>query len=124
MGKIVELAQLCEEVGFDRFGVSDWRFMSDCQVTMTACLLGTRTLGIQSQVTDPYVRHPSLTAAAHATMDDLAPGRVILGFGAGREQPALWGQTHPRPLDAERSEERRVGKECHTTCRSRWSPYH
>jgi glycosyltransferase involved in cell wall biosynthesis len=23
-----------------------------------------------------------------------------------------------------RSEERRVGKECHFTCRSRWSPYH
>ena len=23
-----------------------------------------------------------------------------------------------------RSEERRVGKECHHTCRSRWSPYH
>src|SRR3546814_17689772 len=26
----------------------------------------------------------------------------------------------PRP----RSEERRVGKECVSTCRSRWSPYH
>src|SRR3546814_15937896 len=25
---------------------------------------------------------------------------------------------------AERSEERRVGKECVRTCRSRWSPYH
>src|SRR3546814_19900832 len=25
---------------------------------------------------------------------------------------------------AERSEERRVGKECVSTCRSRWSPYH
>ena len=25
---------------------------------------------------------------------------------------------------AHRSEERRVGKECVTTCRSRWSPYH
>ena len=24
----------------------------------------------------------------------------------------------------DRSEERRVGKECVTTCRSRWSPYH
>src|SRR3546814_15503424 len=24
----------------------------------------------------------------------------------------------------ERSEERRVGKECVSTCRSRWSPYH
>src|SRR3546814_11263233 len=26
--------------------------------------------------------------------------------------------------DAERSEERRVVKECVSTCRSRWSPYH
>src|SRR3546814_15846107 len=26
-------------------------------------------------------------------------------------------------LDVERSEERRVGKECVSTCRSRWSPY-
>src|SRR3546814_5129754 len=26
--------------------------------------------------------------------------------------------------DGERSEERRVGKECVSTCRSRWSPYH
>ena len=25
---------------------------------------------------------------------------------------------------AERSEERRVGKECQGLCRSRWSPYH
>src|SRR3546814_7391268 len=27
-------------------------------------------------------------------------------------------------IDTERSEERRVGKECVRTCRSRWSPYH
>src|SRR3546814_1228762 len=26
--------------------------------------------------------------------------------------------------NGERSEERRVGKECVSTCRSRWSPYH
>src|SRR3546814_19299180 len=30
------------------------------------------------------------------------------------------GSTQP----FERSEERRVGKECVSTCRSRWSPYH
>src|SRR3546814_5002805 len=37
----------------------------------------------------------------------------------------------PRPSDrrrperqCSRSEERRVGKECVSTCRSRWSPYH
>src|SRR3546814_11567955 len=29
-----------------------------------------------------------------------------------------WAGFHPR------SEERRVGKECVSTCRSRWSPYH
>src|SRR3546814_13505320 len=29
-----------------------------------------------------------------------------------------------RAVDHERSEERRVGKECVSTCRSRWSPYH
>src|SRR3546814_5802994 len=29
-----------------------------------------------------------------------------------------------RPIPAIRSEERRVGKECVSTCRSRWSPYH
>src|SRR3546814_4835098 len=28
------------------------------------------------------------------------------------------------PSPADRSEERRVGKECVSTCRSRWSPYH
>src|SRR3546814_20867848 len=31
------------------------------------------------------------------------------------------GQTVAYP---DRSEERRVGKECVSTCRSRWSPYH
>src|SRR3546814_7865411 len=30
---------------------------------------------------------------------------------------------HPGEAD-HRSEERRVGKECVSTCRSRWSPYH
>src|SRR3546814_1669746 len=28
------------------------------------------------------------------------------------------------PANPRRSEERRVGKECVSTCRSRWSPYH
>ena len=39
------------------------------------------------------------------------------------------GIPQPDPTDASarlvgRSEERRVGKECRTVCRSRWSPYH
>src|SRR3546814_10851391 len=46
--------------------------------------------------------------------------------------PRLSASAAPPPADARvaawprprRSEERRVGKECVSTCRSRWSPYH
>src|SRR3546814_16923584 len=34
------------------------------------------------------------------------------------------GNVLMRSLAAVRSDERRVGKECVSTCRSRWSPYH
>src|SRR3546814_11262454 len=46
---------------------------------------------------------------------------------AEREQIAAGEEPHavtPRGQMNERSEERRVGKECVSTCRSRWSPYH
>jgi 5,10-methylenetetrahydromethanopterin reductase len=101
-GKLVDLARLCEAVGFDRFGVSDWRFYHDCFVVMTACLQATRRLEVESLVTDPYVRHPSLTATALATMDDLSQGRAILGIGGGVEQPTFWGYARPHPVQAVR----------------------
>src|SRR3546814_13975838 len=41
------------------------------------------------------------------------------------EDDALVGvKSSARVLGRHRSEERRVGKECVSTCRSRWSPYH
>src|SRR3546814_6822489 len=49
---------------------------------------------------------------------------VLAAPRAGRERqgnPDYGGTSRPR---RERSEERRVGKECVSTCRSRWSPYH
>src|SRR3546814_20440118 len=52
-------------------------------------------------------------------------------FGHGHEvgaEPASVGAGDRIVLDANaqlrRSEERRVGQECVSTCRSRWSPYH
>src|SRR3546814_9657182 len=45
--------------------------------------------------------------------------------GTGGIAPANAGATDVQLADhAVRSEERRVGKECVSTCRSRWSPYH
>jgi signal transduction histidine kinase len=41
-----------------------------------------------------------------------------------RGEVAAWTAQGVRVLLVERSEERRVGKECRRLCRSRWSPYH
>src|SRR3546814_987434 len=45
-------------------------------------------------------------------------------FRQHEEQLAHAGQPDQDPAGRTRSEERRVGKECVSTCRSRWSPYH
>src|SRR3546814_12573231 len=44
---------------------------------------------------------------------------VYAGFQVARREPATVSL-----LISSRSDERRVGKECVSTCRSRWSPYH
>src|SRR3546814_464139 len=55
---------------------------------------------------------------------------VLVLKGTGTIEDLATGEVHKlRPgvmyaLNDHRSEERRVGKECVSTCRSRWSPYH
>src|SRR5215216_7339044 len=86
------------------------------------------------------LRQTSLAAAPDACEIDLRPGEILLaidrfGFSANNVTYAALGEAmhywdfFPAPDGwgripvwgfAERSEERRVGKEC----RSRWSPYH
>src|SRR3546814_8245623 len=39
-------------------------------------------------------------------------------------EPQSYGLLELLAVDRQRSEERRVGKECVRPCRSRWSPYH
>src|SRR3546814_20353107 len=48
---------------------------------------------------------------------------AIVSRGAGMIGNACL-DTPPSAALGMRSEERRVGKECVSTCRSRWSPYH
>ena len=59
---------------------------------------------------------PELSVAQIEQQLNLAVDRVMTEGGiADRELAAL---------ALKRSEERRVGKECTSWCRSRWSPYH
>ena len=62
-----------------------------------------------------------LSASASLDLTLVREGRVHV---IGRVKARI-GQTCVVTLDPiERSEERRVGKECMPVCRSRWSPYH
>src|SRR3546814_8369069 len=62
--------------------------------------------------------------------DRQRPEAVLFQRGDGGEDVAagkgqmLPGGTEALGNEMSRSEERRVGKECVSTCRSRWSPYH
>src|SRR3546814_13961132 len=64
-------------------------------------------------------RGPDLESATEAELISVAAraNNVLKRFGSG------WA-LHVEAERRERSEERRVGKECVSTCRSRWSPYH
>src|SRR3546814_5435606 len=57
------------------------------------------------------------------TNPSIIPGLPLIG-SANLQDPALNGGTPRSNAQGGRSEERRVGKECVSTCRSRWSPYH
>jgi probable F420-dependent oxidoreductase len=63
----------------------------------------TRTLTLGTYVTQAGVREPVHVAADAATLDVLAPGRVLLGLGAGHT-PREWEDLgRPRPAPAERA---------------------
>src|SRR3546814_8725015 len=51
-----------------------------------------------------------------------APAQASSARGRRFRKSLGWSRAVLR--DRNRSEERRVGKECVSTCRSRWSPYH
>src|SRR3546814_10807012 len=50
--------------------------------------------------------------------------RGELENGLGYDFSGSYGRNAVAFFIGNRSEERRVGKECVSTCRSRWSPYH
>src|SRR3546814_18939722 len=72
-------------------------------------------------VTDVRTLYPALETMQRIGMPLLVHGEVTDPDVDIFDREAVFIE---RVLSKLRSEERRVGKECVSTCRSRWSPYH
>ena len=83
VARIVELARLAERHGAEVCFIADEGTDRDLYVALTAVLLGTDHLTVAPAITNPFSRHPVTTAAAIATLAELAPGRVWHGLGVG-----------------------------------------
>jgi len=81
----VATVRLLEEAAFNSVWIPDsppthWR---DPYVTMALFARETSRIKLGTGVTNPVTRHASVAAGAIANIEHLAPGRAILGIGAG-----------------------------------------
>lgn len=82
-----ELATIARAVdadpAYDNLFVADERLYRNPYAQLAVVARETDSVGIGTGVTNPYTRHPAITAAAIATVDELSGGRAFLGLGAG-----------------------------------------
>ena len=92
LSDFVEWVQYAEASGFDIIGVADSQSLHrELYVAMTLCALNTSRVKFGSRVTNPRTRHPAVTASAMASLEELAPGRTLLGLGTGDSALAAVG---------------------------------
>ena len=95
--EVVSLAQLAEDGGFDRLGLSCIALWPDTYQLQALVAANTRRIHIGSMVTNPYTRHAAVHAAALAMLDELSEGRTFFGVGVGAGLEAL-GVQSPKPV--------------------------
>lgn len=104
--QIVELARWAEELGYHAIYFGDshliWR---EVYVHMAACAMQTRRIKLSTGVTNPYTRHPTVTASAVASLEEAAPGRMLIGLGLGDSSLATMGMKQRRLSEVEQSVE-------------------
>ena len=99
----MDYVRYAEKKGFEAVWQADSRLVRDAIVPMSAFAAVTDTIKIGSGVVDCWTRNPARLAATFSTLDDLAPGRVILGIGAWWDPlAAKVGVTRAKPLRAMR----------------------
>jgi 5,10-methylenetetrahydromethanopterin reductase len=101
VARLVELAQLAESEGAEACFLADEGTDRDLYVALTAIALSTERMTVAPAITNPFSRHPVATAAAIATLAELAPGRVWHGLGVGGSRVlAPLGLAPERPYSA------------------------
>ncbi len=99
----MDYVRYAESKGFEAVWQADSRLVRDAIVPMSAFAAVTDTIKIGSGVVDCWTRNPARLAATFSTLDDLAPGRVILGIGAWWDPlAAKVGVSRAKPLRAMR----------------------
>jgi len=86
----VRIAVLAEEAGFDQLWVSHDLFWRSAPVLMTAAARATSRIALGAGVFNPVSMHTSEIAMAAASLSELAPGRILLGIGAGADRFLDW----------------------------------
>jgi 5,10-methylenetetrahydromethanopterin reductase len=75
----------------------------DTYVLLAAAARATERITLGTLLANPVNRHPTVTASSIATIDELAPGRVILGWGVGDTAVRLAGLRPARVKELEAS---------------------
>src|SRR5262249_5071662 len=78
--RLIELARLIEDEGFDQLWYSNHKLYRDMWAGMAVTAMSTRRIELGTFVAEPYSQHPAQIAAAIATIDELSGGRAILGL--------------------------------------------
>jgi 5,10-methylenetetrahydromethanopterin reductase len=97
---LVEIAREMEDLGYSTLWANDERLERDVYTVLGVIATHTRRLRLGPGVTNPYSRHPALTAVAVATLDEISGGRAVLGLGAGGTNHRTLGITRDRPATA------------------------
>ncbi|MFA9430742.1 LLM class flavin-dependent oxidoreductase [Egicoccus sp. AB-alg2] len=85
----LEVARRMEAAGIDEVWITEDYFERGAFALAGAILAATSRVRLGIGVVNPWTRHPVLTAMETAALQELAPGRVVLGLGASN---ARWMQ--------------------------------
>jgi len=81
--KIAFYAIQAERLGFRNLWITDHFTNRNVYTTLSIVASYTNNITLGPGVTNPYLVHPVVTAQAVASLDEIAPGRVVCGIAVG-----------------------------------------